>query len=144
MATAWRSKWLDWQPEDEIISTLPGTELTKLTESNFVNSVSATLEESRSISDQADDPSAWRKVFHQWRTRQCVSKDRCFGGVSSLHIHFAEWAIAHDAVPCTRPTFEVLLGEAGFLVCDGMVSGLILAEDWHAAHWKPDPPRPLH
>ncbi len=90
----------------------------------------------------ADDPAAWRVVFHQWRTRQCVAKDRCFGGIGCLHLDFAEWAIAHDAVPSTRATFEALLDEAGFLHADGYVSGLILAEDWHAAFWKPEPAKP--
>ncbi len=90
--------------------------------------------------DQApplDEPDAWRGPFRQWMTEQCVSKDRCFGGIGRLLIHFAEWSIANDSVPCTRPTFETLLTEAGFLQADGFVSGLFLAEDWGAARCKP-------
>lgn len=87
----------------------------------------------------ADDPDGWREPFHAWALSECVFKDRCFGGIGCLRVHFCEWADAHNAVPCTRQTFEQLLTDAGFLVCDGMVSGLILKEDYDAAHWKPAP-----
>lgn len=91
----------------------------------------------------ADDPDAWREAFHQWRTWQCVSKDRCFGGIGSMHIHFCEWTVQSSTVaPCTRATFEGLLSDAGFLLADGFVSGLILAEDWHAAHSRPERRKP--
>jgi hypothetical protein len=89
----------------------------------------------------ADEPDAWREPFHAWATSQCVFKDRCFGGIGCLHVHFCEWADAHNAVPCTRQTFEQLLTDAGYLHADGFVSGLILSEDWHAAHWRPEPPK---
>jgi hypothetical protein len=97
----------------------------------------------RLLRSQADDPEAWREAFHVWRIQQCVSEDRSFGGIGCLHIHFCEWTVENSAVaPCTRATFEGLLSEAGFLYADGMVSGLILAEDWHAAHWKPERRKP--
>jgi len=141
MAVAWRSKWLDWKPGDEIISVFPYTELTKLTKPTSVSFVSAISGETQIISAPADDPDAWRKPFHAWALSECVFRDRCFGGIGCLHVHFCEWADAHNDVPCTRETFEALLTDAGFLVCDGMVSGVILSEDWHAAHWKPEPPK---
>ena len=133
MAVAWRSKWLDWQPGDEIISTFPETSPTKPTKEGFDGSVGSKVEEPQIISAPVDDPAAWREPFHAWALSECVFKDRCFGGIGCLHVHFAEWAITHDAVPCTRDTFEVLLSDAGFLFCDGMVSGLILHEDYDAA-----------
>jgi len=83
-----------------------------------------------------DSMHARRGSFGQWRMTTCVVKERCFGGVGCLHVRFAAWCIAHDALPCTRETFETLLTDAGFLIADGLVSGLILAEDWQAAHWK--------
>ncbi|MHB8388775.1 MAG: hypothetical protein ACYDBH_04225 [Acidobacteriaceae bacterium] len=43
-------------------------------------------------------------------------------------------ADAGDSVTsCARQTFEALLSNAAFLHADGLVSGLILAEDWWAA-----------
>jgi hypothetical protein len=133
MATAWRSKWLDWQPGDEIMSVPTETDVTKLTKPHSVGSVSSTSEKFQIISAPADDPEAWRKSFRTWVKSACVRHARSFGGIGCLHVHFAEWAITHDAVPCTRDTFEVLLSDAGFLFCDGMVSGLILHEDYEAA-----------
>ena len=38
-----------------------------------------------------------------------------------------------------RETFVAIVMALGFQIVDGMVSGLILAEDWQAAHWKPEP-----
>lgn len=50
-----------------------------------------------------------------------------------LHRDFAEWAIAHDSVPCTRETFAALLEELGFLTGEiqgtFLVSGLFLKDD---------------
>jgi hypothetical protein len=91
----------------------------------------------------ADDLAAWRVPFQAWLKSDCVVKDRCFGGIGCLHVHFAEWAITHDAVPCTRDTFERLLSDAGYLYADGFVSSLILAEDWEAAFWKPQTPNAI-
>jgi hypothetical protein len=78
----------------------------------------------------ADDPAAWRDAFWCWIEAECVFRQRCFGGIGSLHVHFCEWAKDHDSVPSTRQTFERLLADAGFLIADGMVSELVLAEDW--------------
>lgn len=146
MAYAWRSKWLDWKPGDEIISVFPYPALTELTKPQSVSFVSATPGNSQIISVPADNPAAWREPFQTWATSQCVFKDRCFGGISSLYVRFSEWCIAHDAVPCPRDTFERLLVDAGFLIADGLASGLILREDWQATHWKPEPAKakPVH
>ena len=143
MATAWRSKWLDWQPRDKIISISLEPELPKLTKETSVGFVSARSGETQIISAPVDDPAAWREPFQTWLMADCVRHERSFGGIGCLHVHFAEWAITHDAVPCTRDTFERLLSDAGFLLCDGMVSGLILAEDWQAAHYVLEPPKAM-
>jgi hypothetical protein len=79
------------------------------------------------------DPAEWRKPFNRWLKAACVRHSRAFGGVSCLHLAFCEWAAANDDVPCTRDTFERLLGELGFLIgeIEGvvLVSGLILRQD---------------
>jgi hypothetical protein len=40
--------------------------------------------------------------------------------------------MAHDAVPCTRLTFERLLQYAGFPLKDGLACGLVLKVDLEA------------
>jgi hypothetical protein len=78
-------------------------------------------------------PDAWRDAFHKWATTACVFRDRCFGGIGSLLVHFCEWTDANSTVTrCTRQTFERLLTDADFLLADGFVSCLILAEDGQA------------
>ncbi len=131
-------RWRDWNPP-AIFQECPERELTKLTKPTSVSFVSAISGETQIISAPADEPDAWREPFHAWALSECVFKDRCFGGIGCLHVHFCEWADAHNAVPCTRETFEQLLSDAGFLHADGFVSSLILHEDWEAAHWKPQP-----
>jgi hypothetical protein len=75
------------------------------------------------------DPAAWAEDFHRWMLERCVWRDRCFGGIGALHTSFCEWAISSHSVPCQRKTFERLLADAGFLVADGLVSGLISKAD---------------
>ncbi len=82
----------------------------------------------------ADEPDAWRAPFRAWATSRCVRNARCFGGIGLLHIHFCEWTVAFSTVaPCTRQTFERLLSDAGFIIADGLVQGLLLREDMEAA-----------
>ena len=75
------------------------------------------------------DPSPWAEDFHKWTLARCVYRDRCFGGISSLHRDFCEWVIAHDECPCTREAFVRLLDQCGFLFVDDFVSGLLLGDD---------------
>ena len=75
------------------------------------------------------DPAAWAEDFHRWALDRCVWRDRCFGGIGALHTCFCEWAIAHKSVPMQRTTFERLLRDHGFFFADGLVYGLLLAED---------------
>jgi hypothetical protein len=80
-----------------------------------------------------DDPTEWRTPFARWLEATCARDHRCSGGVSSLHIAFCEWAIAHDDVPCKRLTFECLLRESGFQIDEAagvtLVSGLTFRGD---------------
>ena len=80
----------------------------------------------------AVDPFAWAEDFHRWALQRCIWHDRCFGGVASLHDDFCGWAIARNEVPCRREAFEWLLRHAGMFVVDGLVSGLILRQDFEA------------
>jgi len=134
MATAWRSKWLDWKPGDEIISVFPQTELTKLTKPTSVSFVSAASGVTKIISAPTDHPDAWREPFSRWLDSACVRSTRCFGGASCLHIAFCEWEVQRGRVPSTRDTFERLLTERGFLIGEVagvvLVSGLTFREDF--------------
>jgi hypothetical protein len=82
------------------------------------------------------DPAEWRGTFVQWLNSACAYHPRCFGGIGCLHLAFCDWEIAHDGVPCTRDTFERLLEESDHLIADGLVSGLILREDFAWANSK--------
>jgi hypothetical protein len=79
------------------------------------------------------DPEEWVPEFEAWALRECVYLDRAFGGVTVLHVAFSEWCIANRSVPSTRITFERLLYSQGFLICDGLVSALVLRSDTKAA-----------
>lgn len=80
------------------------------------------------------DPDAWRPDFARWRAERCVSRQgyEDSGGIGCLLVDFAEWCIAHDAVPCQRATFEMLLQDAGFPLMDGLAHGLVLKVDLEA------------
>jgi len=54
-----------------------------------------------------------------------------------LHRAYCEWELSHGA-PCNRETFETLLREAGFLIVDTMVSGLILRGDFDGVRVYPE------
>jgi hypothetical protein len=139
-------RWRNWTPDPKKFDeyTEDGlTKLTKPTSVSFVSSIPAQMQnfspgEPRpetmvAAQPPEDDPAAWREPFQAWKTSRCVRRDRCFGGMGCLHIHFADWAISHDAVPCTRQTFERLLTDAGFIIADGLVESLLLREDMEAA-----------
>lgn len=75
------------------------------------------------------DPTVWLPEFFAWVRSQCFFRDRCFGGIGSLHVHFSEWCFQSGSVPCSRQTFEWILRDQDFLIANGLVSGLILAAD---------------
>jgi hypothetical protein len=81
------------------------------------------------------DHEAWTADFAAWKKERCAhreGKDDWFG-VSALLVDFAEWAVSHKSVPCTRPVLEALLRDKGFHVVGGMVRGLVLMADLLAA-----------
>jgi hypothetical protein len=79
--------------------------------------------------DQIVNSSGWAEEFHRWALSRCVFRDRCFGGIGSLHCDWCEWQVSHNDVPASRVVFEGLLRDSGFLFADGLVYGLILGED---------------
>ncbi len=148
MATAWRSKWLDWQPGDQIIEQTRESELTKLPKPISVSSVSTSCGDSEITSRpryaRPHDPAAWREPLVEWLDSACVLHRRCYCSVSSLHRAYREWEFSHDGVPCDRETFEQLLQERGFLIVGMMVSGLILREDFDGVRIYPEVNRLLN
>jgi hypothetical protein len=89
------------------------------------------------------DPAAWRQPVTEWLHSTCLYHQRCFSGVAHLHRAYCEWELSHDDAPCNRETFQTLLLEAGFLIVDTMVSGLILKEDFDGVRGYPEVNRVL-
>lgn len=77
-------------------------------------------------------PAAWAEDFHRWALKSCVYRDRWFSGIAALHKDFRDWCLNRDEVPCSVTTFERLLLGAGFLLADGLMSGLTLKADWES------------
>ena len=78
------------------------------------------------------DPAAWREPFTRWLDFACVRSPRWFTSVAHLHTAYCEWEEMKGGVPCTRDTFERLFRELGFLLPNGLVSGLAFREDFEA------------
>jgi hypothetical protein len=132
-------RWRKWRPAEEEFDTTAKRELPKLTEpisqvdeGSFVSSGSSNFRQTPNFSGMAHhDHEAWSGDFAIWMKERCVHRegrdDR--GGIGVMLLDFAEWAMTHDSVPCTRQTFETLLLDAGFLVANGMACGLFLKAD---------------
>jgi hypothetical protein len=67
-----------------------------------------------------------------WVNGCCSFRDRCFGCIGRLYVHYNEWCLVNTSLPCNRQTFEALLISEDFLCADGLVAGLILTEDLEA------------
>ena len=83
------------------------------------------------------EPDAWREDFIRWAQERCALREdrEDSAGIACLLVDFAEWCLAHDAVPLpehARATFEELLKDSGFPIQDGMALGLILKSDLEA------------
>lgn len=80
------------------------------------------------------DPQAWSEDFIRWVWERCALREGYddSSGIGFLLVDFAEWCIAHDAVPARRETFEALLRDAGFPLMDGLACGLVLKVDMEA------------
>jgi hypothetical protein len=76
------------------------------------------------------DPAEWPEPFVQWLDSACLYDSRCFGGLSCMHIASCEWAHRRGDAGCDRNTFERMLEELGFLIVDGLVSGVTFRDDF--------------
>ena len=70
----------------------------------------------------------------EWLLEQCAFKDDWWGGLGCLHLACSRWCADHGRpVPASRRAFVAALQAEGFAVTtDGLVYGLMLAEDWEA------------
>jgi hypothetical protein len=127
-------RWRTWRPTGEKSAESTGNVLTKPTKHSSVGFVVPILEETQNISGtmQHPSPAAWAEDFHHWALHRCVYRDRWFSGIRALYRDFRDWSLDRDEVPCSMATFERLLLDAGFLLANGMVSGLTLESDWES------------
>lgn len=85
----------------------------------------------------------WDDTMRAWTQARCAFREQSRGSVSRLYVDHIEWAHQiRQPFICDRETFQAVLMALGFQIQDGMVSGLLLREDWEAAFWKPERQRP--
>jgi hypothetical protein len=71
-------------------------------------------------------------ALEAWLVNRCVFRDRCWGGIGSLHVHFCCWCAERgEPMIASREWFENMLAREGFGLDlrYGFVYGLLLAED---------------
>lgn len=128
-------RWRNWRPSEERFDESPGCEPPKPSEPTFEGFEGSTSGQMQNFSDRPPAaPDAWLGDFNRWRAERCVSRSgyEDAGSVACMLVNFAEWCIAHDAVPARRETFEALLRDAGFPLMDGLACGLVLKVDLEA------------
>lgn len=129
-------RWRKWRPLDEKSNESLGCEPPKPSEPTFEGFEGFTSRQIQNFSDilPDHDPAAWREDFARWMAESCIQREGRddWGGIGCLLVDFAEWCIAHEAVPCQRTLFETLLEEAGFRCADGMAAGIVLKVDMEA------------
>jgi hypothetical protein len=83
------------------------------------------LLQSRAAAPVVDPLDAWREDFTRWR-RSKQGEHLAYGNlISPCLIAFCEWlARRRHTVTCTRPEFEVLVQELGYVTTDGRISGI--------------------
>ncbi len=83
----------------------------------------------------------WTDDFSLWALLHCVFRDTCRGGVALLGRHFSAWCAERGEAGPWPATFAALLEDQGFTLTERgrvqMVYGLLLHEDWEAAHVGP-------
>ena len=82
----------------------------------------------------------WDDAMHAWTQARCSWRERSSGSLSRLYIsHIEHTHQTGGMFAPDRETFVAILMALGFQIQDGMVSGLLLREDYEAAHWRPEP-----
>lgn len=78
----------------------------------------------------------------EWLLDRCIYRDRCWGGIGALYLDASRWCAEHTRpAPESRRAFVAALQAEGFAVTtDGLVYGLMLAEDWEAHQRFQNPP----
>jgi hypothetical protein len=89
----------------------------------------------QSRTEQETDCAPESDALGLWMLARCVYRDRCFGGVGALYLDLARWCTEHGRpMPASRRAFAAELQTEGFvLTTEGLVYGLLLAEDLEAA-----------
>jgi len=72
-----------------------------------------------------DELAAWQAPFARWLESACMRDRRCSSGVGCLHRRFSEWNARQGGSPSNRAMFQGLIRESGFLISEGLVSGLV-------------------
>jgi hypothetical protein len=73
---------------------------------------------------------AFEDELHRWAMERCVFRDRCWGGISGLHLDYRLWCREVMYVPCSEEQFTQWIGNNSFYVNEGgLVYGLILRVD---------------
>jgi hypothetical protein len=129
-------RWRNWTPKP----VNPESEASKQGFEGFEGSISR---------DMSITPVSWGEELHRWMLARCEFKNRCFGGMNSLHRDWCEWIINTRGVVeksdqfLSRTGFYLQISELGFFVADDLVYGLLLREFCISLEIEPSkPPKP--
>ena len=134
-------RWRDWRPPKQV-ENVSESELPKPPKPGSVSFGSHIYVHLKNTSPLESvpqhDPTAWREPVAAWLASMCVRNRRCYSSITCLHGAYCDWELSHDDVPCPLNTFERLLQQAGFLIVDEMVTGLILQTDFAGVRVYPE------
>ncbi len=82
------------------------------------------------------DPEVPAEKLAEWIGQRCMTRKTRddWAGVYALHRDFMQWS----GESFTRPSFEAAVTSAGYAIHRGMISKLLLKEDWNDMQvWSP-------
>jgi hypothetical protein len=123
-------RWRKWQPSNKKFDDSPGREPSKPpipTFEGFEGSIPRKTQNFTGPAANVQDTQATH--FDHWVSERCVKSDRLFSAIGNLQIDFNVWAAEQGRKHCERPQFELLLLRGGYLVAEGLTSGLMLHSD---------------
>lgn len=143
------NRWRNWKPRDEKFCERPRGELTELTKPASVSFVSSIPTHIQNFSDAENLPEPsprpetlakvellpaevreWDDALLVWAKARCAFRERSWGSLMRLYVDHIEWAHQTGGMFAPdRETFQAILMALGLQLADGMVYGLILAED---------------
>jgi hypothetical protein len=125
-------RWLKWQPSPKKFEDFAGCEPPKPPISTFEGFEGPIPGKTQNFAGPAANVQDTQAThFDRWVAECCVRFDRLFSPVGHLQIDFSEWLAKQGQKHCARPEFESLLTGAGYLLADGLASGLMLYADLH-------------